>query len=68
MLYPRAVKWIPESGFVFNHPWHCVLQAKALPSVRPHEMHGDETNGCKIFQSEEEFVRDAGLHVAISGF
>lgn len=36
LLYPRAVKWIPESGFMFNHLCHCVLRPKALPSVPPH--------------------------------
>lgn len=36
LLYPRAVKWIPEKGFMFNHPCHCVLRPKVLPSVLPH--------------------------------
>lgn len=35
LLYPGAVKWIPESGFAFNHLCHCVLRPGALPPVPP---------------------------------
>lgn len=68
LLYPRAVKWIPESGFMLII---CVTVSFGLKHCLQFpltQMHGAETNGRKILHSEEGFVRDAGPHVAISGF